>query len=142
MGLRFNHMEITFPMGALTPEFCADVESFYADVFGWTAVRRRMFGQESLTLRTADNDFILLIEGPEAMSSPGFDHLGLRLDSREEVDQTLARVKARLADDARVELKEYPDGEMDDEWYHAYYVRHLLPIWFDVQYIEPVPASA
>jgi predicted enzyme related to lactoylglutathione lyase len=142
MGLRFNHMEITFPMGALTTDFCDAVDAFYSDVFGWTSTRGRMFGQESLTLRTAANDFILLIEGEAEMVSPGFDHLGLKLDTRDEVDDTLARVKQRIESDDRIELKEYPDGVMDDELYHAYYVRHLLPIWFDVQFVEPAPVPA
>ena len=141
MGLRFNHMEITFAKGALTPSFCDEVSTFYSDVFGFTSSRRRMFGQESLTLRTPDNDFILLIEGDVPMTSPGFDHLGFRLDSREEVDDTLARVKRHLATDDRVELKEYNDDVMDGELYHAYYVRHLLPIWFDVQFVERAPVS-
>jgi catechol-2,3-dioxygenase len=134
-------MEITFALGTLTPSFCEEVDAFYSDVFGFTASRRRMFGQESLTLRTPEDDFILLIEGEEPMVSPGFDHLGLRLDTREEVDETLARVKHHLATDDRVELKEYPDGVMDGELYHAYYVRHLLPIWFDVQHVEPAPSA-
>ncbi|HEY6530665.1 MAG TPA: VOC family protein [Acidimicrobiales bacterium] len=141
MAQRFNHMEITFPMGALTTEFCDDVDAFYSDVFGWTSARRRMFGQDSLTLRTAENDFILLIEGKDEMVSPGFDHLGLRLDTRQEVDDTLARVKRRLESDDRIELKEYDDDVMDGELYHAYYVRHLLPIWFDVQFVEPAPVG-
>lgn len=141
MALRFNHMEITFPMGALTPDFCAEVDAFYSDVFGWTSDRRRMFGQDSLTLRTPENDFILLIEGEAEMVSPGFDHLGLKLDDRDEVDATLAKVKHHLESDPRVELKEYPDGVMDDELYHAYYVRYLLPIWFDVQHVQPAPAT-
>jgi hypothetical protein len=141
VALRFNHMEITVALGALTPSFCDDVDGFYADVFGFTSSRRRLFGQESLTLRTPDEDFILLIEGPEPLVAPGFDHLGLRLDSRHEVDDTLARVKRHRAADDRIELKEYADDVMDGELYHAYYVRHLLPIWFDVQYVEPASAS-
>jgi len=141
MPLRFNHMEITFALGSLTPSFCDEVDAFYSDVFGFTSSRRRMFGQESLTLRTPEDDFILLIEGKEPMVSPGFDHLGLRLDTREEVDDTLARVKHHLATDDRVELKEYADDVMDGELYHAYYVRHLLPIWFDVQHVEPAPSA-
>jgi hypothetical protein len=98
-----------------------------------------MFGQQSLTMQAGGSDFILLIEGDQAMSAPGFDHLGIELASRAEVDETLARVKRRLPDD-RIELKEYDDGVMHDRLYHAYYVRYLLPIWFDVQFSEVVTA--
>jgi hypothetical protein len=136
--IRFNHMEITFPMGTLTPEFTDDVAGFYGDVYGFTCTSQKMFGQRSITMRAGHNDFILLIEGDQPMVAPGFDHLGFELESRAEVDATLAKVKQWQEKDARVELKEYDDGVMDDRLYRAYYVRHLLPIWFDVQFSEPV----
>ena len=96
-------MEITFPLGTLTPEFFDDVKSFYGDVYGFTCTSGPMFGQPSITMRSAErhNDFILLIEGDEAMAAPGFDHLGFELTSRDEVDATLTKVKQwRERDDA------------------------------------------
>jgi hypothetical protein len=141
VGIRFNHMELTFPMGALTEELCDEVASFYGDVFGFRATPGRMFDQRCLTLRTPDNDFLLLIEGPEPMRAPGFDHLGFRMSTRDEVDASLAKVKAWAANDQRVQIQEYPDGVLDDELYHAFYVRHLLAIWFDVQHVVPAPTT-
>ena len=43
--------------------------------------------------------------------------------------------------DPRVELKEYEDLEAGPVTVHAFYVRFLLPIWFDVQVIESAPGS-
>jgi hypothetical protein len=137
MELRFNHMELTFPPGSLTEEFCADVGAFYSDVLGFTSDVRPMFQQPSQTLTLPNGDFVLLIEGEQPMQAPGFDHLGIELSSRADVDTVLGRVKAWQARDARVELKEYDDGVMDGLLYHAFYVRHLLPIWLDIQYREP-----
>ncbi len=136
--LRFNHMELTVPMGALTLEFCADVAAFYGDVFGFSSTIGRLFDQQTQTLKLPDDSFLLLIEGDTPISAPGFDHLGFELSSRDAVDETLAKVRAWQARDDRVQLKEYPDGTLDGRFYHAYYVRHLLPLWFDVQYSEPV----
>jgi hypothetical protein len=138
MEIRFNHMEITFPLGALTPEFYEDVQAFYGDVFGLSCTAQPMFGQRSITMRAGHNDFLLLIEGDEPMTAPGFDHLGFELTSRDEVDATFAKVKDWQQRDERIELKEYADGVMDDRAYRAYYVKHLLPIWLDVQFSEPV----
>jgi hypothetical protein len=134
-------MEITFPAGTLTPEFYEDVRAFYGDVFGFTCTTQPMFGQRSITMRAGHNDFILLIEGDEPMRAPGFDHLGFELESRGEVDATLEKVKRWRDRDERIELKEYDDGVMDDRLYRAYYVKHLLPIWFDVQFSEPVSTA-
>jgi hypothetical protein len=77
------------------------------------------------------------------MSSPGYDHLGLLQATRGEVDDLLARCKERQAVDDRVRVKEYEDLVTGDLVVHAFYVKHLLPIWFDVQCMErggaPVP---
>ena len=71
------------------------------------------------------------------MSSPGYDHLGLLMDTREEVDDTLAKVKAFAAEtDDRIKIKEYEDLVMQRVTVHAFYVKYLLPIYFDVQVIE------
>jgi len=106
MEIRFNHMEITFPKGTLTGDFFDDVKSFYGDVYGFTCSSGVMFEQQSITMRAGHNDFILLIEGDEAMTAPGFDHLGFELTSRDEVDTTLAKVKQWRDRDERIELKE------------------------------------
>src|SRR5438309_2499409 len=117
MDLRFNHMELTLPTGSLTDELLADVEAFYGDVFGFTCTPGHLFGQPTQTLKLANGSFILLIEGPQPMSAPGFDHLGFELDSHEAVDETMAKVKAWQQKDARVQLQEYPDGELDGRQY-------------------------
>jgi len=70
------------------------------------------------------------------MSSPGYDHLGLLMDSREDVDDTLAKIKTFAATDDRVKIKEYEDLVMQRVTVHAFYVKYLLPIYFDVQVIE------
>lgn len=138
MELRFNHMELTLPTGSLTDEFRTDVAAFYGEVFGFTSAPGHLFGQPTQTLKLVDGSFLLLIEGDEPMSAPGFDHLGFELSSRDAVDEARAKVEAWRRKDSRVRLKEFPDGALDGRMYHAFYVRHLLPLWFDVQYSEPV----
>lgn len=135
--MRFNHMELTFPRGTLTPEVREEVDAFYGDVFGWTFLDTKVVGQLAHLCQTGENgDFILLAEGDKPMSSPGYDHLGILLDTREEVDATLAKVKAWQAKDDRVLVKEYEDLVTPTITVHAFYVKHLLPIWFDVQCME------
>jgi hypothetical protein len=134
--MRFNHMELTFPRGTLEPAFRKEVADFYGDVFGWEARDVDAVGKNCLYLGVDDGQFLLLAESGRPMSSPGYDHLGLLMDSREEVDDTLVRVKARAESDDRIEIKEYEDLVMPRITVHAFYVRYLLPIYFDVQVIE------
>jgi hypothetical protein len=129
-------MELTFPRGTLEPAFRKEIAHFYGDVFGWEARDVDVVGQNCLFLRVDDGQFLLCAESDKPMSSPGYDHLGLLMDSREEVDETLAKVKVRADTDDRIRIKEYEDLVMQRVTVHAFYVKYLLPIYFDVQVIE------
>ena len=134
---RFNHMELTLPQGALA-ERRREIAGFYADLFGWESLDVPILGQVGLLLRTdpETSQFILVTEQRKHMSAPGYDHLGLLFDRREEVDALLEKAKKWQERDPRVEIKEYEDLRVAGTVVHAFYVRHLLPIWFDVQVIE------
>ena len=134
---RFNHMELTLPPGALAAQR-EEIREFFADVFGFDSLDVPIVGQTGLLLRTdpETSQFILVTEQQKSMQSPGYDHLGFLYDTRAEVDLLLEKVKKRQQQDARVQIKEYEDLVAGPVTIHAFYVRFLLPIWFDVQSME------
>jgi hypothetical protein len=135
--LRFNHMELTLPKGVLERDREA-IRAFYCDVFGLDALDVPILKQTGLLLRTdpETSQFLLVTEQTKHMSSPGYDHLGFLLEERREVDALLDECRRWQAKDSRVEIKEYEDLVVSGTTTHAFYVRYLLPIWFDVQTIE------
>ena len=133
---RFNHMELSFERGTLTQEFRDQVDAFYGDVLGWRTLDTEVIGQLCHLLLPDDGQFILLAEGKEPISSPGYDHLGFLMPTRAEVDETLAKIKQWQQKDDRVQIKEYKDLVSPTLTVHAFYVKYLLPIWFDVQCME------
>lgn len=144
MRMRLNHMELTFPRGTLDDGFRKEVDDFYGTVFGWTGIDTEVVGQLTHILLTgAAGDFVLLAESGRPMSSPGYDHLGLLQETRADVDELLERCKEFQARDDRVQIKDYDDLVTGDLVVRAFYVKFLLPIWFDVQCMEragaPVP---
>ncbi len=136
--MRFNHMELTFPRGTLTPEFRADVDAFYGPIFGWHPVDAPVMGQSCHLLLLDDHvgQFLLLAESDTPLESPGYDHLGLLQETRAEVDSILAEGLAFKERDDRVQVKQYKDDPTASMTVHAFYVKYLLPIWFDVQSME------
>ncbi|TMA33567.1 MAG: hypothetical protein E6J87_09635 [Deltaproteobacteria bacterium] len=138
MALRFNHMELTLPPGALDDATRSEIKRFYGDVFGWNALDVPILGQHGLLLRTdaETSQFVLVVESKKPVSVPGYDHLGLLLETRAEVDRALAAIRSWQARDGHVQIKEYQDLVQGDVTVHAFYVRYLLPIWFDVQCME------
>ena len=139
--VRFNHMELTFPRGGLTPEVRADIADFYGGIFGWQTQDVPLLNQQCLYIRVDEGQFLLCAESDKAISVPGYDHLGLLCETRAEVDAVLEAIQAYQERDPRVQLKIYEDLKTPNMTVHAFYVRHLLPIWFDVQCLEPQPAE-
>jgi hypothetical protein len=115
-----------------------EIREFYSDVFGMDGIDVPILGQNGLLLRTdpETSQFILITEQTRHMRSPGYDHLGFLYETRKEVDALLEKCRKRQGLDPRIEIKEYDDLEIENTTVHAFYVRHLLPIWFDVQTIE------
>src|SRR4030095_1571535 len=142
-ALRFNHRELTLARGALDEKTPADVKQFYGELFDFDALDVPILGQLGLLLRTdaETSQFLLLTETSKPMQSPGFDHLGFLGESRARVDALLARCKEWRARDPRVQLKEYEDLVQGGVTVHAFYVKFVLPIWFDVQCMEYAPGA-
>jgi hypothetical protein len=139
MPVRFNHMELTFPPGSLTVEFRKEVDSFFVELLGWRSRETELVGQLCHMLLPDDGQFILLAEGNPWMHSPGYDHLGLLYETRDQVDNVLALCQSVATNDHRMQLKYYDDLVSSTVTLHAFYFRWLLPIWFDVQCIELAP---
>lgn len=140
---RFNHMELTLPKGALT-EHRAEISKFYSEVFGFETMDVDILKQTGLLIKTDPevSQFILVTEQRKHLSCPGFDHLGFLYDTRAEVDALLEECQKRQEQDPRIELKLYDDLVQGPTTVRAFYVRFLLPIWFDVQCIEWADGAA
>jgi hypothetical protein len=144
MPHRFNHMELTVEPGSLDDDARRDIAAFYGEMFNWTGRDQELFGKRNFLLLGEDGSqhFILLAESERFMRAPGYDHLGILCDTRAEVDELLERAKRWRDKDDRVKIKEFPvDLEQGAVTVHAFYVRYLLPIQFDVQCIEHAPGA-
>ena len=139
--MRFNHMELTFPIGSLTEPFREEIDAFYSSVFGWTGFDAVVVGQSCHLLLPDPDQFILLAESDKPMRSPGYDHLGLLQDTRQEVDDLLVACERYADKDDRVSIKRYEDLIYPGVTVHAFYVKYLLPIYFDVQSMERSPTE-
>src|SRR6516225_5835487 len=134
--MRFNHMEMTFPIGSLTKSFREEIDAFYGSVFGWSALDTEVVGQSCHLLMPDQEQFVLLAESDKPMSAPGYDHLGLLQETRSDVDALLDACRRFQEKDSRVQIKEYDDLVYPELVVHAFYVKYLLPIYFDVQSME------
>ena len=142
MDLTFNHMELTIPKGQLTDEWIADFDAFYGDVFGWSGKRWRSLGGYLVDAGDNQDQFLLIVDTDKHLSSPGMDHLGLLAKSSEHVMEMWDKVQAWKAKDNRVETVEQYEFDTGRYMVTAFYVRYLLPIYFDVMHQAPKNAES
>lgn len=140
--MRFNHMELTLPEGGLVAHR-DEIKQFYGEVFDFEGIDVPILGQTGLLIRTdpETSQFLLITEQSKHMQSPGYDHLGFIYDTRTEVDALLEQCKKWQAQDDRIQIKEYEDLVTGNVTTRAFYVRFLLPIWFDIQCQEFEPGT-
>ena len=134
--MRFNHMELTFARGTLTDEFREEVDAFYGSVFGWKSTDTDVVGQRCHILLPDADQFILLAESDKPMSSPGIRPPRAAPGHPGGGRRAARGVQALPRKDDRVQIQEYEDLVYPQLTVHAFYVKYLLPIYFDVQSME------
>jgi hypothetical protein len=102
---------VDVPARALDDATRKDIGAFYGEMFGWSGFDVELFDQTNFLLAGDDGSqhFILLAEADKPMSSPGYDHLGILCDTREEVDELLERARRWREKDDRVKILEFKD---------------------------------
>jgi hypothetical protein len=136
--MRFNHMELTLPRGTLTSGFREKIDAFCHSVFGWLAFDTEVDGRFGHLLVPGPDQFILLTERDDATAAPAYDHIGLLQESPEEVDRFLGACERYAEMDDRVTIVRFEDLVSPDATVHAFGVRYLLPVYFDVESMVPV----
>ena len=119
----------------------ADIDRFYGDVLELAVQPLRAVRATGHLLVPDEGQFILLMEVDEPIHSPSYDHLGLLMDTREEVDDLLEACRRYQEKDDRLRLKLFDDIVTPTVTQRAFYVSYLLPIWFDVCALEYPPGA-
>ena len=142
-GARMNHMEVTVAQGALARTL-PDLLSFYCDTLGFGHLEIDVFPKPHvfLTTTTPAGQFIYIAEHAQPMLVSGEDHLGFHLPTRAAIDRLLQACQQRRLEDDRMQIKELDDLDLPQTVTHAFYFRYLLPIWFDIQFIDYKPGFA
>jgi hypothetical protein len=156
LPMRLDHLEVTFPIGTLTQEFRDDVDAFFCGIFGWTSQSMRVFDGDCHRLTVDAGQFIMLAESefptapPAAAigSGPGetmfVPHLGITLDTVEDIDRVVEACRAYQEKDPRLHIKEFPLTTYfePNAASKGVLVKYLLPIWFDLHARSWKPGTA
>ena len=140
--IRINHLELTLPPGTLQREKI-NINTFYSDVFGFEGIEVPMVKLDCpkylLRFDPEASQFLFLTEEEDALQSTSFDHIGLLLEDRSAVDTALEKCREWQQRDARVEIMDVQDMDAGMLNNHSFYVRYILPLWFELQALEYRP---
>jgi hypothetical protein len=160
---RLNHMAMTFPRGTFTEEFYNDLKSFYGGVFGWDVAMMQANAPQSgeddsdssgagaagysrsiiINFDPAALIHLVLFESETPMTTPAnFEHLGILVNSNEEVHALLDKVRKLQETDDRIVINGVWD-EWDLEGATGYsfdngFVSAYLTTGFNVKYLMPI----
>ena len=113
----------------------AELLSFYDEVFGWVENEGMSIEGERIFLRApTDRQYVTLRASDAPMHTSGYEHLGVWVESLEQLQQLHGRARERAERDARVVLSDVRvlyGGRL-----HTFRVCYLLPLTFEIQYLD------
>lgn len=141
--IRFNHMEITVPPGFVAADG-ENLFAFFEEVLGFERAEFPGLDFPSVVVKTDPDasQFLFIAENAAPLAKASEDHLGMHLDSAIDVEAALARCRIWEERDTRIEIRDLGTLDLEATSTRAFYVRYLLPIWFDVQNIAAKPGYA
>jgi hypothetical protein len=142
-----NHVAISMDPKLLDDDGRATLLDFYGDVFGWTEGDNTGEPGNPLILYTgAFGQFVYLRPADPPLTAPPLDHFGLQVDTLEELQQIVARAKARAAEDTRVQVVDIhartTHGATADYTLTSAYIGFVLPLMIELQHIGRLGPSA
>jgi hypothetical protein len=143
---RFNHVAISVDPDLLDDAGRVTFLDFFGQVFGWTEGDNTGEAGNPLILYTgAFGQFLYLLPGDPYLTAPHLDHVGLEVDSRDELVAIVERARTYQAHDDRVNLIDVhartTSGPTQDYVLTSAYIGFRLPLMIELQHLERVPRS-
>lgn len=132
---RFSHLALTVARSMFETPQRAELLSFYDAVFGWVENERLSIEGERIFLRApTDRQYLTIRASDDPMRTSGYEHLGVLVESADELQRLHARASTCAPEDDRVELEEIQI--LYGERLHSFRVRYLLPLTLEIQYFN------
>jgi hypothetical protein len=149
-AIRINHVAMSMPASAMDETTRADIEAFYAEIFGWSPYSPKDEPAGPLVMLMSDpRQFLFVTPETEGMVAPPMDHFGIEVLEETELDEMLQRAKTFEDKDDRVRIidkavthygpnpgsrPELAEGSGVD--LVSCYIGYILPMMVEIQYFR------
>jgi hypothetical protein len=131
---RFTHVALTLPAAQLEGAPLDELLGFYADVFGWSEDRAFAIPGKRVLIRAPSlAQYITLRAADAAMTTSGYEHLGVALESEPELVALHARAAAwqpRFAELTLSPIESAYGGRL-----RSFRLHFRLPLTLELQYL-------
>jgi catechol 2,3-dioxygenase-like lactoylglutathione lyase family enzyme len=139
---RFNHVAMSVPAELLSEEGAKQLVDFYGEVFGWEEMPTMTEPGRLLVLKVHTfTQFVYLHADEEPMVAHRRDHAGLQVETLEEFDRVLTRARGRAGHDGVTEVIGPQDETFGPVRLRSFYVRHRLPLMWEIQHFDVTPSA-
>jgi hypothetical protein len=140
---RLNHVAVPMPAELLDDAGRAEILEFYGDVLGWTEGDNTGERGNPLIMYTGEFGEFVYLAPHETPSGAPLDHVGMQVSTYAELEDIVARARARRARDDRVEVSDIgartTHGPSGDYTLSSAYLRFVLPFSIELQHIARKP---
>ena len=120
-------MAMSVPPGTLTDAWRHDVLDFYGARLGWTEIEALRL-PDRMTLAVGSATYINIRERDDAMTTFGYEHLGIVVRSADDAEALYDELTAESRD---VNLEALTRG---DDGYRTFRFRYRLPLAIEIQH--------
>jgi hypothetical protein len=133
-GPRFSHVAVTVARQEFAPESREKLLNFYGRLFGWRENRGLSIENERIFLRApTDDQYLTIRASDQPMSTSGYEHLGVAVDSEAEIRALHERASGLATEFPEMELGELRTlygGKLV-----TFRVRYRLPLTLELQFL-------
>jgi catechol-2,3-dioxygenase len=132
---QLSHVALTVDPGVLDGEPRTQLLEFYGEVLGWSENTGLAIPGERILLRVpGDEQYVTIRASQDPMTTSGYEHLGVEVSSRAELEEVHARASAAASrfEGAEVEPVRVRYGGT----LHTFRFRYVLPLSIEMQFID------
>jgi hypothetical protein len=141
--MRLNHLAIGMPPAEFDQKRRREIADFYDEVFGWYEFTPDEPGDPMILAFREFGQYLYLVAEEPPLSAAPMAHVGVQVDSREELEAILGRARAYARRDPRVKVTDpVTEPQRSDRGRVTMtncYIGYLLPVMVELQHIDFTP---
>jgi len=130
-----SHIAMTVSRESYTSEYLDELSRFYKATLGWRVDDNLSIPNERLFIAISKDQYLNVRAADEPMATSGYEHLGIYLDSSDDVHAMHAKVIEEARSERNLEIDKLVQV-LYDGILTTFRFRYLMPLAIEVQFLQ------